>query len=254
MNVSEFLVENQLTNSTQLFAKANEQKQAGKTDLANFVLSRSSKALNDLTENTWKMEGAVEKVTRSNVTRIETIREGIQAECLENCNGMVENGWANVKEQQATTFAFAETLRTLIIKGRGKHRNVMVTGPANRGKTFLFRPMEKLFKVFCNPAENKYAWVEVVDAEVTFLKDFRWCKEMICWKEMLLLLEDQPVHFPIPKNGYSKDVCLRNDTHVVATSKCWVVFERNKKSDELENEMMEAHWKVFQLTHQIPYD
>lgn len=92
MNVSEFLVENQLTNSTQLFAKANEQKQAGKTDLANFVLSRSSKALNHLTENTWKMEGAVEKVTRSNVTRIETIREGIQAECLENCNGMVENG------------------------------------------------------------------------------------------------------------------------------------------------------------------
>ena len=77
---------------------------------------------------------------------------------------------------------------------------------------------------------------------------------MICWKEMLLLLEGQPVHFPIPKNGYSKDVCLRNDTHVVATSKCWVVFERNKKSDELENEMMEAHWKVFQLTHQIPYD
>ena len=70
MNVSEFLVENQLTNSTQLFAKANEQKQAGKTDLANFVLSLSSKALNDLPENTWKMEGAVEKVTRSNVTRI----------------------------------------------------------------------------------------------------------------------------------------------------------------------------------------
>ena len=69
---------------------------------------------------------------------------------------------------------------------------------ANCGKTFLFCPMEKLFKVFCNPAEDKYAWVEVVDAKVIFLNDFRWCKEMISWKEMLLLLEGQPVPFPAP--------------------------------------------------------
>ena len=105
---------------------------------------------------------------------------------------------AIVKELQAIPFVFAEALITIIIKGRCKHRNVMGIGPANCGKTFLFCPMEKLFKVFCNPAEDKYAWVEVVDAKVVFLNDFRWCKEMISWKEMLLLLEGQPVHFPAP--------------------------------------------------------
>ena len=140
--------------------------------------------------------------------------------------------WLRIAEQvlrnnKLHSFVFAEVLRTLIIKGRGKHRNAMIIGPANCSKTFSFRPMEKLFKVFCNPAEDKCAWVEVVDAEVIFLSDFRLYKEMISWKEILLLLEGQPVHFPAPKNHYSKDVCLLSDTPVVATSKSLVVFERN---------------------------
>ena len=143
------------------------------------------------------MEGAAEKVARTNLTRIEIIRESIQEECVENCNGV----WLRMAEQvlrnnKLHPFVFAEALKTLKIKGLGKHRNVIVIGPANCGKTFLFRLMEKLFKVFCNPAEDKYAWVKVVDAEVIFLSDFRWCKEMISWKEMLLLLEGQPFHFP----------------------------------------------------------
>ena len=53
--------------------------------------------------------------------------------------------------------------------------------------------------------------MEVVDAEVTFLNEFRWCKEMMSWKEILLLLVGQRVHFPAPKNHCSKDVCLLSD-------------------------------------------
>ena len=77
---------------------------------------------------------------------------------------------------------------------------------------------------------------------------------MISSKEMLLLLEGQPVHFRAPENHYSKDVCLLSDTPMVATSKSWVIFERNGKSDEVENKMIEARWKVFEFIHQIPYD
>ena len=33
-----------------------------------------------------------------------------------------------------------------------------------------------------------------------------------------------------------------------------MVFKRNGKSDEVENEMMEAHSKVFEFTNQIPCD
>ena len=41
---------------------------------------------------------------------------------------------------------------------------------------------------------------------------------------------------------------------MVSTSKSRVVFERNGKPNEVENEMMEAHSKVFEFTSQIPCD
>ncbi len=215
-DVSQFLVENSLKTATELFAKAQEQKKAGKYDLANFILSRSSKSLSDLICNTWAMEGAVEKVARGSIARIEMVREKAQ----ENCTGVwLQMAVQVLRQNQIHPIVFAEALRELVIKGRGKHRNVMIIGPANCGKTFLLKPLSEIFEVFSNPADNKYAWVEAADAEFIFLNDFRWSKDMIAWKKLLLLLEGQPVHFPTPKNHYSKDICLTKDTPVVAASK-----------------------------------
>ena len=66
LDASEFLVENNIKSETELFAIANEQKKAGKKDFVNFVLSRSTKALSDLLENTWKMENARKKFFAQN--------------------------------------------------------------------------------------------------------------------------------------------------------------------------------------------
>ena len=52
---SEFMFENNIKSETELFAIADEHKKAGKKDLANFVLSRSTKAVSDFLENTRKM-------------------------------------------------------------------------------------------------------------------------------------------------------------------------------------------------------
>ena len=213
-DVSEFLVGNSIKTPTELFAKANEQKKAGKTDLANFILSRSYKSLNDLIDNTWAMEGASAKIARSDVIRMDIIRKNSTSECIDNCDGLwFEMAVQVLRNNKVHPYVFAEAFRSLLVKGRGKHRNLMVIGPANCGKTFLFRPLSNLFNVFSNPAEDKYAWLEVVDAEVIFLNDFRWAKEMIAWKELLLLLEGQPVHFPAPKNHYAKDICLSKERY-----------------------------------------
>ena len=58
MDTSGFMVENNTKSETELLAIADEQKKAREKDLANFVLPRSTKALGDLLENTWKMEPA----------------------------------------------------------------------------------------------------------------------------------------------------------------------------------------------------
>ena len=81
MNASECMVQNNIKSKSELFAIADEQKKVGKKDLANFVLSRSTKALSDLLENTWKLESASKKVFCSKQTRMEVIHEHSQERC-----------------------------------------------------------------------------------------------------------------------------------------------------------------------------
>ena len=54
------MVENNIKSETELFGIADEQENAVKKNLKNFVLSHSTKALSDLHENTRKM-GSISK-------------------------------------------------------------------------------------------------------------------------------------------------------------------------------------------------
>ena len=52
LDVSEFMVQNNIKIETELFPIADEEKKTGKKDLANFVLSCLTKTFSDLVENT----------------------------------------------------------------------------------------------------------------------------------------------------------------------------------------------------------
>ncbi len=54
--VSEYLLKNNIKNDTELLALANIQKEEGKTDLAEFILKKTPKALNELIGCTWQMK------------------------------------------------------------------------------------------------------------------------------------------------------------------------------------------------------
>ena len=115
----------------------------------------------------------------------------------------------------AEQVVYASALRDLLVKGPGKNRN-MIVGPANCVKTFLFKPLQTVFKAFSNPSNDKCAWIGAEDAKVVFLNDFRWTSEMIAWKELLLLLEGQTVHLPSPKNHYASDITISSDVSIFA--------------------------------------
>lgn len=254
LEVSEFMLENEIKTETELFARADEQKKAGKKELANFVLSKSPKALNDLICNTWKMEAASKKVKRSNLPRMDVIRERSHGDCDKGCGGVwLQCAQEVLIQNHVHPYVFSAALRELMVKGRGKHRNIIIVGPANCAKTFLLRPVEKVFETFANPSNDKYAWLGAENAEIIFLNDFRWSREMIAWKELLLLLEGQTVHLPAPKNHYSKDISISTDTPILATSKSVIRYTGlYNTTDPTENEMMDARWKVFEFNHQIP--
>ena len=133
-------------------------------------------------------------------------------------------------------------------KGRGKFRNILITGPANCGKTFLLKPLSLVYRSFVNPATSTFAWVGAEQAELLFLNDFRGSPQVIPWHDMLLLLEGEPVHLPAPKTHYTQDILLTSDTPIFATSSSELQFIKHGVICDTETEIMKVRWKIFNST------
>ena len=254
LEVADFTVEKGIKSETELLAIANEQKEEGKKDLADFVLSRTSKCLNDLIQQTWKMKGASSTLEREKTSRMDMIRKAASVECATACEGRwLECAQEVLVKNKVHPIVFAAALRELLLLGRGKYRNIIIVGPTNCGKTFLLKPLELIFATFLNPAADKYAWVGADKPEIILLNDFRWSKELIEWKSFLLLLEGDVVKLPAPKNHFSTDVCISNDIPVFATSKSTIKYRGSYNAqDQAEDAMMASRWKVFSFFHSIP--
>jgi len=256
LDVGELIIEKNFKDPDQLRALAEEQRKNGKKDLANFLMNRSVKRVDEIFESTWKMNGASKNLAVKNRIRMEVLREATNKQCEQSCSGQWYRCALEVLQNNSiNSYVFANALRDLISKGRGKNRNLMLIGPTNCGKTFLLTPLQLLYKCFSNPSNDKYAWIGVDECEVIFLNDFRWSPELISWKEFLLLLEGQLVHLPTPKNHYSKDIALSKDIPVFATGKAQIKYVgKFNAEDERETAMMDSRWQYFELRHQIPVE
>ena len=157
LDVSDFIVQNNIKTQTQLLATANIQKEEGKRDLASFIFSRTSKSLDELISQTWKMQNAQITLERQTKCRMDIIQKFSLGLCAEGCNG----SWLKYAEEVLTNnklhpVAFGTAVRELVTLGRGKYWNIVIVGPSNCGKTFLLKPLESIFKTFTNPASDKY--------------------------------------------------------------------------------------------------
>ena len=250
---SQIIVEKGLKNRTDALAFAFMQKNEGKTDLAEFIINRGVKTVNEAIATAWEMEGATSKQLRTAKSRLQILEEAANEPC--QCEPVLQ--WKELavqllKNNGIAPESFANAMKELLHKGRGKYRNIMLTGPENCGKTFLLNPLNKIYKTFTNPASTSFPWVGAEEAEIVFLNYFRWSQQIIAWHDLLLMLEGQLVHLPAPKSHFAKDTVFDSDTPILATSKHQLVFVKNGAIDERETEMMTVRWKVFNFNRQIP--
>ena len=166
------------------------------------------------------MHNASSAITWEQTNRIDVIHGYLKRECYPGCDKLWYKSATEVlSNNKIHPIVYATVLHELLIYGRGKFCNILIVGPTNCGKTFLLKPLEQIFKTFCNPPNDKYAWLGSSEAEVILLQDFRWSIELVSWKDLLLLLEGEVVKLPCPKNHYPKDVCINVGIPVFATSK-----------------------------------
>ena len=252
-DVAEICVVKNIKTRIDLLALAHEQKMAGKTDLAEFVVNRGAKIVNDVLTTAWEMENANNTKTRLETCRLDLLRQAGEKQCMcDPPDHWLKSAMLLLEKNQIPFDQFSRSVHQLLEKGRGKYRNVMVIGPANCGKTFILNPLNIIFRTFTNPASTSFAWVGAEEAEVLFLNDFRWSPQIIAWHDLLLMLEGQLVHLPAPKSHYNKDMIFDRDTPIFCTSKYPIIFVKNGAIDQRETEMMSVRWKIFTFNYQIP--
>ena len=192
LDVSEFIVKNDIKSLQQLLAVAQERKDDGLFDIAQFVVKKSKKSLNYLLYVIWVMRGAAEEIKRSKLSRMQMIRDATSKICEPGC----EKQWLTMvlevlQFNDINSFAFAAAFRESFLRGRAKHVNITIIGPTNCGKPFLLKPLVKISRVFSNPADDKYAWVGADLANIILFQDFRDSRNLISWKDLPHLLEEE---------------------------------------------------------------
>ena len=201
----------------------------------------------------WELHDAEAKLIRGKMSRIEILKTFTDKECVEGCNGE----WISIatdilKRNEIPVKSFTSAIYEAIDKGRGKYINILITGPANCGKTFIISPLTVIYDAFCNPASTTFAWVGAEKAEIIFLNDFQWSPQIIPWHDLLLLLEGQLLHLPAPKTHFAQDLILTDSTPIFATSKHELIFIKGGQIDEKETKMMAVRWKYFSFRSQVP--
>ena len=136
-------------------------------------------------------------------------------------------------------------------------------GPHTSGKTFLLRPLQKIYpQHFCNPAASSFGWIGADGASIIILNDYRWDTKMnggnIEWGTLLNLLEGFTVKLPAPMNTYAENIFIKSDVPIFATGPDpirWYAY----KSDEVrrskhtkEDDQIDCRFKTFELTRTIP--
>ncbi|KXJ07843.1 hypothetical protein AC249_AIPGENE8158 [Exaiptasia diaphana] len=251
--VSQIAVAKNITTRLGLLAYAQEQKSLGKIDLAQFIANRGSRVVDEAIKVGWELEQAPNTLLRSKQTRLERLEAVYKGECAPNCNKLwLELATSILSHNNILKSEFVAAVRLSLEKGRGKYRNIIITGPCNCGKTFILSPLTLIYDTFNNPATATFAWVGVENSEVIFLNDFRWSPQIIPWHNLLLLLEGQLVRFPAPKTHYAKDIVFDSDAPIFCTANEELSYVRGGVLDRVETDMMTVRWRSFKFFYQIP--
>ena len=106
------------------------------------------------------MESAKVKLEASKASRIDTVKTYLTSDCAEDCFGQ----WLQCAKEVLLligidTLQFVASIKDLLIHGRGKNRNLTISGPVNWAKAFILKPFKIIFNdsIFENFANDKYA-------------------------------------------------------------------------------------------------
>lgn len=238
-----------------LLALAQDNFDQGHTALMEYISNTPERKYKEVIAKVWKAKDARKKLQRRETSRMDKIQAALLEPCIEECGDdeiWLEMGREVLRNNSINAYTFAEAVRRLLRAGRSKGNNILITGPKDCAKTFLLRPLTKIFDCFTNPSSGTYAFVGIQNKEVAFLNDLRYNPVMLPWQDFLNMLEGMELHIPTPKTHYAEDIELVSDIPFFATSIGPVQYTGKSSDPAGEDAMMETRWRHFKFSHSIP--
>ena len=223
-----------------------------RSTLLSLCSNKIKKLLRKLVTKTWQMESAKEKLEASKASQIDIVKTHLTSVCVEGCSGQqLQCAKEVLLLNEIDRFQFVTSIKDLLIHGKGKNRNLIITGPTNCAKAFMLKPLKHIFSdsIFESPANSKYAWARYEKAIMFLLNNFRWSKDLIRWHNMLP--EGETLKLPAPKNIYIEDIVISTDVAIFQTSKSSSKYRGSYNANvgrrgqgDRETEMMAVRLKI----------
>ena len=104
------------------------------------------------------MQNAKAVLEREKTSRMQVLEKTRLTSCIDGCD--IE--WCIcscyiLQKNSINPHVYVNAIRYLLIHGRDNFRDVIITGLANCGKTFMLKPLEIIYHAYNNPANDKYA-------------------------------------------------------------------------------------------------
>ena len=166
-------------------------------------------------EKALKAVDAKEALRRSRLTKIQIVEEFLEkGTCVCSPPGSCYDLMKDVLVKNGVDGEFQRRVCDGLKYGRLKKRVLCVLGGRNMAKSFLFRPLEKIFKVYMRPDGGSYQLEQLLEKELVFLNDCEYdddAKKWMGWGDFKNFLEGAPVPVARPKNRGGnvdfKDLC-----------------------------------------------
>ena len=112
---------------------------------------------------------------------------------------------------------FQRHVYSALSKGRQKQENFFLIGPTNTAKSYLLKPLAKIYQAYQPPDQGSYPLELLPDAEILLLNDFTWDDKWMKWSYMKNFMEGGSIPLSMPKNR-RKDFIFDKDAPVFGTA------------------------------------
>ena len=122
-----------------------------------------------------KATGAKENARRGKLTRLEILEEYARdVACTCKSPGLAYGQLKDLLQKNNMDGDFQREVWETLDKGRQKQRNLCLVGSTNMGKSFLYKPLVKIFKTYSRPDGGSHQLEGILDKEIVFLNDFEY--------------------------------------------------------------------------------